>query len=89
MTHDLAANEPFTDAVKKEFIAWYNDQVLTQLDRGTQIEAVKLDMRLSVVKPLSARWTMKAAEQVASRPHDMKEGFQRAGILEYVYPELT
>ena len=85
---DLGVNKPFKDAMKKEFIAWYSDQVRTQLDRGTQIEAVKVDMRLSVVKPLSARWTIKAVEQVASRPREIKKGFERAGILEYVYPEL-
>ena len=40
-----------------EFIAaCYSDQVRTQLDRGIKIEEVKVDMRLSVVKPLSAKW---------------------------------
>ena len=48
-----------------------------------------LDMRLSVIKPLSAKWTIKAVDEVASRPCDIKKGFERAGILEYVYPLRT
>ena len=52
----------------RSFIAWYSDQVRTQLDRGIKIEEVKVDMRLSAVKPLSAKWVIKAVYEVASRP---------------------
>ena len=45
-------------------------------------------MRLSVVKPLSAKWIIKAVNEVGSRPCEIKKGFERAGILEYAYPEL-
>ena len=31
---DLAVNKPFKHVMKTEFIAWYSDQVRTQLDRG-------------------------------------------------------
>ena len=79
---DLAVNTPFKDVMKKEFIAWYTDQVRTQLDRGIKIEEVNVDMRLSVVKPLSAKWIIKAVEELP--PVKKKKGFERAGILEYV-----
>ena len=69
-----------------EFIAaWYRDQVQTQLDRGIKIEEVKVDMRVSVVKPLSAKWIIKAVDELASRPCEIKyKRFERGGILEYV-----
>jgi len=69
--------------MKNEFITWYRDQVQTQLLQGTQIEAVKVDLLLSVVKPLSARWIIKAVECVASNPSEVRSGFKRARILEY------
>ena len=39
--------------------------------REIKIEEVKVDMRLSVVKPLSAKW--KTIEEVASRPCEIKK----------------
>ena len=46
-----------------EFIAaWYSDLVRTQLDRGIKIEEVKVDMRLTDVKPLSDKWIIKAVD---------------------------
>ena len=67
---DLAVNKPLKHVMKMKtgFIAWYSDQVRTQLDRGIKIEEVKVDMRLSVVKSLSAKWIIKAVDEVASRP---------------------
>ena len=56
-----------------EFIAaWYSDLVRTQLDRGIKIEEVKVDMRLFVVKPLSGKCIIKAVDEVASRPCEIK-----------------
>ena len=68
--------------MKTELIAWYSDQVQTQLDRGIKIEEVKVDMRLSIVKPLSAKWIIKVVDEVASCPCEIKKGYERAGILE-------
>ena len=56
-----------------EFIAaWYSDLVRTQLDRGIKIEEVKVDMRLFVVKPLSGKCIIKAVDEVASCPCEIK-----------------
>lgn len=74
--------------MKSQFVAWYSDQVLSQLRRGVSIEAVRVDLRLSVVKPLSGKWITEAVHHIASHPNIVKSGFKGAGILEYIYPEL-
>ena len=45
-------------------------------------------MKLAVVKPLSAKLIIRAVDEVASRPCEIKKGFERAENLKYVYPEL-
>ena len=52
--------------------AWYSDLERMQLDRGIKIEEVKEDMRLFVVKPLSGKCIIKAVDEVASRPCEIK-----------------
>ena len=58
---DLSVNKPLKDHLRRSFQSWYSEQVVTkQLDKGEESEDVKVDTRLSIVKPLSARWITSA-----------------------------
>jgi len=52
---DFSVNKVVKHMMKKEFITWYSDEVQLQLSRGNQIDAVKVYLRLSLVKLVSAQ----------------------------------
>ena len=41
---------------RKEFVTYYSSAVKQQFDSGKQLEDIKVNFRLSVLKPLHAKW---------------------------------
>ena len=76
---DLSINKPVKDILKKEFHQWYTDETSAQ---GEQYTAIKLP--LSVMKPLGAKWLMKAFDHIQSQPTMIKNGFKAAGITDVI-----
>ena len=61
MTHffqplDLTVNGCAKQRMRKEFVTYYSSAVKQQLDSGKQLEDIEVDFRLSVLKPLHAKW---------------------------------
>ncbi len=61
MTHffqplDLTVNGAAKSFAKKEFITYYSNNVQQQIENGTNLDEVNVDLRLSVIKPLHAQW---------------------------------
>ena len=44
------------DVQSKEFVTYYLSAVKQQLDSGKQLEDIEVDFRLSMLKPLHAKW---------------------------------
>ena len=76
---DISINKPVKDILKKEFHQWYSDEVSAQ---GEQYNVVKLP--LSVMKPLGAKWLMKAFDHIQSHPKMIMNGFKAPGITDNV-----
>ena len=51
---DLSVNKPAKDYFHGRFQEWYADQIFDQLEDDTEQQPV--DMRLSIMKPLGAKW---------------------------------
>ena len=51
-----------------------------QLGTNTSLNNVKIDFRMSVIKPKSASWLMSSVEEIRSRPRLAINGFRHAGI---------
>ena len=77
---DLSLNKPLKDAMRREFVDWYSKQVWQHLEQGTQITAVKIDLRMTVVKPLSCNWFLTAFDYLKSNPSIITKGFDKASI---------
>ena len=77
---DLAINKPLKDAMKKKFQTWYAKEMQQQLGTNTSLNNVKIDFRMSVIKPKSASWLMSSVEEIRSRPLLAINGFFHAGI---------
>ena len=77
---DLSVNKSLKDSLRRSFQEWYASQIHLQLANGGNHEPI--DFRLSILKPLSARWFMDAFSHVQANPDVVKNGFVEAEITE-------
>lgn len=79
---DLSVNKPLKDHLRRSFQTWYSDQVSKQLQEGKEPEDIKVATRLSIMKPVSARWIISAYDYLCSQSEIVIGGFSAAGIVE-------
>ena len=53
---DVSVNKALKDHLRNNFTRWYASQVQEQLEKGTSIKEVRVDLRLSMMKELEAKW---------------------------------
>ena len=70
--------------MKKKFTLWYSDQVIRALDEGKDIKDVEISLKLSIVKPLHAKWLIEMYDYItSSEGRDVcLKGWKVAGILD-------
>ena len=74
----LSINKPVKEFVQCKFQEWYASQIASQLEAATQ----QVDMRLSIMKPLCAKWLVAAYDYICANPIFIVNGLSAAGILE-------
>lgn len=81
---DLSVNnKPAKEFLRRKFQEWFADQIAAQLEDDTQqVNAQQVDMRLSIMKPLGARWLVQLYDYLCSNPSFIVNGFSAAGILD-------
>ena len=75
---DLSINKPVKEFLRRKFQEWYASQIASQLEADTQ----QVDMHLSIMKSLCARWLVAAYDYICANPTFIVNGFSAAGILE-------
>ena len=63
----MAVNEPFKRHLKEFFSQWYAEKVKERLDSGLSVENVKIDLRMSIIKPIHFGWLMKNMEWLSEQ----------------------
>ena len=76
---DISVNKAAKEFLRRQFQDWYSPKITSQLQAGSTVEPV--DMRMAVVKPLSARWMIALYDYLKSKPEIIKNGFHHAGIM--------
>ncbi len=79
---DLSVNKLFKDKLRSKFSDWSAQEVSKQLEAGTQVEEVHVNMPISVMKKLSSQWSISAYDHIQSNPDIVKNGFKKARITE-------
>lgn len=80
---DLSVNKAIKDCLKSKFQGWYAEQITQQLkEKPTEVRPA--DLRLSVMKPLGAKWLIDAVSEIKVRRELIVNGFHNAGISEAV-----
>ncbi len=59
---DLSVNKPAKEQMRRKFQDWYGEIICKQLE--DKVEEL-VDMRLSIVKPLSAKWIIDTCDYLA------------------------
>lgn len=77
---DLAINAPFKKHMKAQFENYYSNKVADQMKKGVKVEDIKVDLRLSVVKPLHAKWVTKSVDEISKNMELIKKAWAMAGI---------
>ena len=91
MTHlfqplDLTVNGHCKKLMKNEFAKWYMQQVDNALQVGTKLEDINIEFRLSVIKPLHAKWLVEYYNHISSEAGTkvIVNGFKLAGIYDAI-----
>lgn len=76
---DLSINKSVKEFMRRKFREWYSEQVQRQLSEGEEISPV--DLRLSTMKPLGARWLVSLYDYLTENNSIVVNGFKAAGLL--------
>ena len=75
----LGVNRSVKSFLQNQFQTCYSKEVYSQLQGSTESEHV--DIKLSAVKPLVAKWMKSCYNYIKSNPDIIDNGFREAGIL--------
>ena len=64
---DLSINKAVKDFLRTQFKEWYAQELCSQLNDGKETEGV--DLKLSVIKPLDAKWMVAAHDHIKNNPN--------------------
>ena len=81
---DVSVNKPLKNQLCNNFTRWYASEVQEQFEKGTSIEEVKVDLQLSVMKELEAKWLVSAYDYIKGNGSIIQNGFKEVGILDAV-----
>ena len=81
---DLTVNKPAKAFLKGRFEEWYSQQLMKQLKgkdmESVELQPVSLDLHVSILKELIAKWMVEMADNFAQNPLVIVKGFIKAGI---------
>ena len=71
---DISVNKSAKDFLREKFTHWYANKIAEADDNSV------VDLRLSILKPLSATWMVQFHDYISSKPIIIVNGFHHAGI---------
>lgn len=80
---DLSVNKSIKEFMRDKFRQWYARQVEEQLEQGVE-EFSQPDLRMSVMKPVGAKWLISVYDYLRSNESIISNGFKAAGIFDII-----
>jgi hypothetical protein len=78
---DLKINDPFKKQMKQLFIEWYSEQVKEVMDKDGNLDDVNINLGMSTIKPIHARWLISAVTTISQKQELIKSSFISAGLV--------
>ena len=85
---DLTVNKSCKDFSRQEAQSWYTNEIVEQMQQGKKPHEIKVDVRISIVKPLHAKWIVKFYDYIRSNPDLIRNGWRKSGIMENLQREI-
>ena len=79
---NVAGNDEFKRKIQNFFINWYSDELSKGMKLGKAASDVKIDIKLSTIKPIHASWIVAAFQQVTKET--LIRGWEKTCIKECV-----
>ena len=79
---DVSVNKPAKDHLKQKFHKWYAEKVMEQIEAGNSPDEVVVDIKLTVMKEIGAKWLVSMFDYFQGHPEICRNGFVKAGIAE-------
>ena len=77
---DISVNKAVKECLRRQFQQWYADQVQSQLKDDVNAAVTPIDLRMSIVKPLSLKWMIGVCDYLKSDPAIISNGFKEIGL---------
>lgn len=91
MTHlfqplDLTVNKAAKDYTRDKFSDWFTRQINTGLENGQELDDIEVDYRLSVLKPLHAKWLISFYNHMTTTKGQevISNGWKKSGIYDAI-----
>ena len=85
---DLKVNVYAKEFLKKKFECWYAKQVTNQTDCGSIVYDVNVPLKISIIKPIHAKWLIYLYDHLNNSSVTIVKGFAMAGIKDLLEMEL-
>ena len=79
---DLSTNRSSKSHLRKSAQTWYSKQIQQQILSGKHPHEIKVDMRISVIKPLHAKWIVQFYDYIRGHPEIVINGWKKSIIPE-------
>ena len=88
---DFTANRVAKAIFKRKYTEWYNGEISKALVDGIALDNIEIKLKLSVLKPLQAKWIVEPYNYLASEKGDDVIGncWKSAGITEAIEGALA
>ena len=77
---DLTVNRSCKAFLQNQAQKWYSEQVQAQIVNGIEADKVSVDLRISVLKPLHAKWVTQFYDYMQVNKEIIIKGWKRSGI---------
>ena len=80
---DPTVNGSAKKFIRRKFVAYYSNEVKSQLDSGKELDDVEVDFRMSKIKPLHAKWLIDMYNYFTNEKGSqiVMKGWKKAGIV--------
>ena len=86
---DLTVNAQAKQFLKSKFECWYAEQISKQLDDRSNVYDIQVPLKLSVIKPIHAKWLLGLYDRLQNSPYSIINGFEMAGIKDALSMETA
>jgi len=86
---DLTVNKSSKDFLRQEAQSWYSKEISKQMEAGKRPDEIKVDVRISIMKPLHAKWIVKYYDYARNKPELIINGWKESGILDKLSEKIN